>query len=367
MPARLSCWLQIGTSDVWHLLVSVYLIDLHKRSRGIAGRRRQPEPARKGPEGQAVVEIHQLKVFVAAAEAGSFSRAAVELHHSQSSVSQAIRALEGQLGAELFVRRGRSVRLSEQGQVLLPLARDVLNTARQLADTMSGLSTQVVGELEIGCSTTSGKYLLPGLVANFRREHPAVKVRITILPRQEVVDRLLDERLALGVVSRRIEHRRLQYEPFHNDRVVLIAPADHPWAAFGRALPADLPDQPLIMREGAAGTTEVLLDGLAQHGISPDMLNVVMEVANAEAIAMAVEEGIGLAFVSELAAARGLALGRIKVIDVPGLDLQRPIWLTRNVNTPLTMAQQRFWSFIGTLSQPLPVPPEPAAAAQAAC
>ena len=71
-----------------------------------------------------------------------------------------------------------------------------------------------------------------------------------------------------------------------------------------------------------------------------------MEIGNAEAIEMAVEEGIGIAFVSELAAARGLALGRIKAVNVEGLDLRRTIYLAHNVRHPLTRAQERFWTFV---------------------
>ncbi|MBM4422721.1 MAG: LysR family transcriptional regulator [Chloroflexi bacterium] len=293
-----------------------------------------------------MVELTQLKVFLAVAEAGSFSRAADKLHLSQSAVSQNIQGLERLLGVQLFIRHGRSIHLSEAGQALLPLAHDSLNNARMIVDTMNTLQSQVVGELELGCSTTSGKYILPSLVAAFRREHPAVRVSIAVLSRQAVIDRLLDERLGLGVVSKQIENRQLEYQPFFDDRIVLIVPRAHSWADYGRALPADIPDQPLIVREPQAGTTEIMLAGLAQHNIRPEMLNVVMEIGNAEAIEMAVEEGIGIAFVSELVAARGLAHGRIRVVDVDGLDLRRSLFIARNVNATPTHAQVALWSFL---------------------
>ncbi len=143
---------------------------------------------------------------------------------------------------------------------------------------------------------------------------------------------MLDERLALGITSHKIEHRDLEYAPFFEDRVILIVPANHRWAGFGRALPADLVDEPMIMREERAGTVQVLCEGLTERGITIDMLNPIMEIGNAEAIEMAVEEGIGIAFVSELAAARGLALGRVKKVEVEGLALTR--------------AQERFWTFV---------------------
>lgn len=293
-----------------------------------------------------MAQLSELKVFVIAADELSFSRAAERLHLSQSAVSQNIHALEREFGVDLFERRGRSIRLTEGGQALLPMAQETVNALQRMSEVMNGLEGKVAGDLLIGCSTTSGKYLLPSLVAAFRREYPQVRVSIKILARDDVIGRLIDERLALGVTSLKVEHRDLEYVPFFDDRVILIVPAQHPWVAFGRALPADLVDEPLIVREERAGTSQVVAQGLAQHNITSDMLNPVMEIGNAEAIEMAVEEGIGIAFVSELAAARGLALGRIKAIEVTGLDLHRTIYLAHNVRHPLTRAQDRFWSFV---------------------
>jgi LysR family transcriptional regulator, transcriptional activator of the cysJI operon len=272
-----------------------------------------------------MIDLTKLQVFLYAAENLSFSDAVERLHLSQSAVSQNIQSLEREYGVELFERRGRSLRLTMGGQALFPIAQEAIGTLQRMSEAMNGLEGKVAGDLIIGCSTTSGKYLLPSLVAAFRRDYPLVRVSIKILSRDEVITRLVDERLGLGVTSLKVEHRDLEYVPFFEDRVVLIVPAQHRWAAFGRALPADLVDEPLIMREERAGTTQVVIEGLAQHNITFDMLNSVMEIGNAEAIEMAVEEGIGIAFVSELAASRGLALGRIKAVDVEGLDLRRTI------------------------------------------
>jgi DNA-binding transcriptional LysR family regulator len=292
-----------------------------------------------------MIELTELRVFMAAAEERSFSKAAVRLHLSQSAISQTIQSMEKDFGVELFVRHGRSVWLSEAGQALLPLAKEVLGSSRLLEEAMNSIQAQVSGELVIGCSTTSGKYLLPNLVANFRREYPDVHVRIIIMSRDEVVARILDERFPIGVVSKRIDSHEIEHQPLFEDRVILIVPPDHAWGEYGKALPSDIIDQPLILREDNAGTTEVMLEGLAQHGINQDMLNVVLEIGNSEAIEMAVEEGNGIAFVSELAAARGLALGRVRKVEIEGMELRRMIYITRNLRHPLTRAQDRFWNF----------------------
>ena len=107
----------------------------------------------------------------------------------------------------------------------------------------------------------------------------------------------------------------------------------------------DLMDQRIIMREELSGTCETVLEELKAYSITPDMFNVVMELGSANAIEMAVERGVGIAFVSEMIAARGLAFGRVKKVDIEGMDLQRTVYIARQVNHPLTRAQNLFWEF----------------------
>ena len=211
---------------------------------------------------------------------------------------------------------------------------------------MVSLQGDVVGEINIGCSTASGKYLLPGLIARFRQHFPHVRINVLVSSRNSVIDRLQSGQAALGVSSKRVEHRDLEYQDFFTDDVILIAPADHPWSGYRLVYPDDLLDEPMILREENSGTREVMLEALQTRDISPDMLNIAMVLGNAEAIEMAVEEGLGVAFISKLAAARGLALGRVVEIEVEGMALRRGISLVRNRRFPITHAQAEFWDFV---------------------
>jgi DNA-binding transcriptional LysR family regulator len=302
-----------------------------------------------------MLNLDALKVFLAVAEHGSFSEAGRQLHLSQPAVSQIIQGLERQMGTALFIRQGRTAQLTEGGQVLVPMARELLTSAQRIEKTMLSLHGEVVGEMSIGCSTASGKYLLPGLIARFRREYPQVRINVLVTSRDSVINKLLGGEVCLGVSSKLIEHNDLEFQDFFKDNVILIVPADHRWAKTRKIYPDDLLDEPLILREEMAGTREVLMDGLQKHDIAPDMLNVAMVLGNAEAIEMAVEEGLGIAFVSRLAAARGLALGRIMEVDIEGMELTRNIYLARNRRLPLTRAHTRFWDFVSTSKSELQI------------
>ncbi|OGO33918.1 MAG: hypothetical protein A2W35_03775 [Chloroflexi bacterium RBG_16_57_11] len=298
-----------------------------------------------------MLDLGALNVFLAVAEHGSFSEAGRRLQLTQPAISQTIQNLERSLGVELFVRHGKSVRLTEAGQMLRPMASELLDAARRVMETMASLHGEVIGELNIGCSTASRKYLLPGMIARFRQQYPQVRINVLVTSRESVIKRLLAGEIPVGVSSKVLEHYDLEYQDFYLDDVILIAPAGHPWARYRQIYPDDLLDEPLILREEAAGSREVLIDGLRRFDISPDMLKVAMVLGNAEAIEMAVEEGIGVAFISRLAAARGLELGRIVEVAVKGMELKRNLYILRNRRIPLTRAQSEFWNHVSASSQ----------------
>jgi DNA-binding transcriptional LysR family regulator len=293
-----------------------------------------------------LLNLNDLAVFLVTCETKNFSQAGRQLHLSQPAISQTINNLEKFFGAQLFLRHGRTIYLTEIGQALRPMAQELVSAARRMEETISSLQGEVVGEFEIGCSTASGKYLLPNLIARFRRKYPMVRINVVVTSRNSVIEKLISGKIALGISSRLIEHRELEYKDFFTDEVILIAPAGHPWADFRRIYPDDLLDEPMILREENAGTLEVLKQGLLEHDISLDMLKVAMGLGNAEAIEIAVEEGIGVAFISRLAATRGLELGRIVEVDVVGMNLLRKIYLARNQRFPATRAQTEFWDFV---------------------
>lgn len=292
-----------------------------------------------------MINLHELNVFVEAALAQNFSVAARRLYLSQPAVSLHIGNLEKQLGLELFHRNGRTIQLSDAGRILLPMALDALRHGKHIEETMSGLRGVMIGELGIACSTTVGKYVLPRLVAGFRRCYPRVRVTMNLTSRKSAFELVLANRAELAVVSARASHSELAYEPLARDNIVLIVGADHPWADGRTVMPVDLLAEPFILRESTAGAYGVVAEGLARHGLDIDQLQTVLSLASTEAIEMSVEAGIGIAFVSRMAAARGLALGRVVEVPVAGLDLTRAIYLVRHQRHTATPLQQAFWDF----------------------
>lgn len=295
-----------------------------------------------------MVDINKIETFLRAAETLNFSETAKQLHMSQPSVSHQIKMLEQEMGTELFTRTSTGLQLTEAGRLLLPWARRLMHDTSNMQAMMASLRDDVVGELRITCSTTAGKYVLPQMAARFCQRFPGVKVRILACTAEDVTLRLLEGEAHIGVLSREILDRGLESQEFFRDTITLIVPANHRWAFRKVIEPAELLEEPIILREETSGTRRVVLSELAKYDISLADLNIFMELGNAEAIVRTVAAGYGIAFVSNLASACPLERGNVVDIEVEGLNLTRTIYMVRKTQSTSHRPRDAFWSFIHT-------------------
>src|SRR5215210_7224496 len=142
--------------------------------------------------------LQQLQYFLAAVEHGSFSAAAASLHLAQPSLSEQIRRLEAELGVSLFVRAGRRLELTEAGRLLLPNAEHTLDAAREASESVRGVRDVTGGTVAFGTFGSAHHYLLGGLIEEFRRKHPSVKLRVVGQNSAEVADAVRDGHLEAG-------------------------------------------------------------------------------------------------------------------------------------------------------------------------
>lgn len=286
----------------------------------------------------------ELQVFLVAAETENFSETGRRLGLSQPAVSMQIKSLEATLGVELFRRSGRRVSLTEAGHALIPMARDMAHRAVRLQEAMASIHGDVAGNLEIACTTTAGKYVLPQLMAQLLNMHPLVDLSCLVVSRPAALELLREGRAHIGVASMRVEEKDLEYRAFLTDRIVLVTAPDHPWARRAEPIrPAELAGERFILRENTSGTHVALTEGLAWHDLSIDDLSPRMTLGNAEAIRMSVETGVGVAFVSMLVAGEGVQRGSLAIVPVEGMELTKTLYMIRNPDRPATRAQAAFW------------------------
>jgi len=167
--------------------------------------------------------LQQLTYFLAAAEHGSFSAAAESLHMAQPSLSEQIRRLEAELGVPLFARTGRRLELTEAGHLLMPEAERTLAAATAAQESVREVRDVTGGTVAFGTFGSAHHYLLGGLIEEFRRKYPDVKLRVVGQNSSEVAEAVRDGHLEAGLVVLPIDDRGLDVRPAMQEELVYLS------------------------------------------------------------------------------------------------------------------------------------------------
>ena len=272
----------------------------------------------------ASLENFRLVVFRAVAEQFSFRKAAEELYLTQPAVRLQIKALEEDIGVQLFDRAGAHITLTSAGQVLLNYCEQVRTLLAQTRHEIAALSGEHAGQLALGASTTIAQYVLPRLLGKFCREHPRVHPTLISGNTEHIVEAVAKQKISLGFIEGPARSREVNTKPFLEDELVLIASTSHEWADQNLISCAELASTPLLMRERGSGTRHVIELALERKGLKRKSLQIVMELDSTEAIKSAVEAGLGIGFVSRWAIAKDQRLdSSFKIVEVEGLRIRR--------------------------------------------
>jgi DNA-binding transcriptional LysR family regulator len=265
--------------------------------------------------------LRQLEVFLAIAHAHSYRQAADALHTSQPALSQHVRELEAELGVRLFDRLSRGVLPTEAGRLLEERAKRVFATLADVREVLGELQGLQRGSLLVGASTTPGIYVLPAVIGEFRRRYPGIDLRLRIANSRVIEEAIRAHEVDLGVVG---GHGLAPGEECLAaglaDELVLIVSPRHRWAKRREVAPADLADEPLLVREEGSATRRVTERALEQAAVG---WRVSMELGHTEAIKQAVMAGLGVAFVSVHAVRGEVASRRLVAIRLRRLRIQR--------------------------------------------
>lgn len=247
------------------------------------------------------MELHQLRYFVAAAEAGSVSRAAERSRVAQPSLSQQIRKLEAGLGVRLFDRLGRGVALTDAGRALLPRARRILSEVRDAEANLKREASAGVGTLVVGAIPTIAPYVLPRALQQLSTEHGAADVLIHEGFTEDLVELLADNRLDCALVSTPLEHEHLEVQVVGHEELVLVMPRTHALAGRERVTWAMLREQATVTLREMHCLGRQIEGFCAARATAP---RVVCEATQLSTIFELVARGLGVSIVPAMAAAK---------------------------------------------------------------
>jgi len=291
-----------------------------------------------------MLDAHQLNIFLTASETLNFTQAADRLHMSQPSVSQHIRVLEQQFNAELFIRQGRSLILSDAGRILIPLAREFIKQSTMINETMSSLQGHIIGRMTVGCNAISGRYIMPEYFSQFHNKFPEV----SIVCRTNFCSSPLGD-LRSGNLHFLFTNQEKGLEPcFESMRLLteeinLITPLNHPWASRGSVNIEELMEQEFILPAEDSTIYETVNSALAKKNLSLIQLNSYLTLSNIESIVLSVEKGIGIGFCSRIISS---VIGKVASIPIKDMSITKGLLLVRDKTQISTTARDAFWEFM---------------------
>lgn len=265
----------------------------------------------------------RLKVFQSVARNLSFTKASQELFISQPAITKHIQELESTYQTRLFDRQGGKISLTESGQLLLEHCERILEEYRKLEYEMHLLHNQYTGELRLGASTTIAQYVLPPMLGTFISKFPQVELSLLNGNTREMEAALQEHRIDLAMVEGVTRLPNLRYTPFLEDELVVMVRTGSRLPVDDEITPQQLARLPLVLRERGSGTLDVFERAMLQHNIKLSTLHVLMYLGSTESIKLFLEHTDCLGVVSIRSVSRELYAGRLRVVEVKGLEMKR--------------------------------------------
>jgi len=290
--------------------------------------------------------MRHLHTFVLAAELRSFTRAADALGVTQAAVSQQVAALEKELSVSLFQRTSRAVVPTEAGRTLYEYARRIVDLAEDARDAITSTPSIVQGILRIAASTVPSEWLLPELLVEFRQLYPRVQELVSVSDSTSAIRAVDSGEAELGIVGELPRATTLQVQAIARDELTLVVPPSHTFASAKTISLGELRREPLILREPSSGSRRCVEQALSRAGLSPNDLNITLEVNSNEAIRAAVERGVAIAFLSTQAVAREIADGRLVPVPIDGFTAERSLYLVADPQRMPTRVARAFFDFL---------------------
>jgi molybdate transport repressor ModE-like protein len=312
-----------------------------------------------------VPDLAALEVLLSVARTGSLGRAAQEAGVSQQAVSARIRAMEAQTGVTLVQRTARGSSLTAEGAVIAQWAARVLDVAGELDAEIAALRQDRRSRLRVCASLTIAERLLPAWLVSYRAAArnaggQEVEIILTAANTDGVIMHVTDGAADLGFIESPSAPRSLRSRVIGHDRLIVVVPPGHPWARRRRPVSAaELAATALVSREGGSGTGQTLTAALTA-ALGPDAAQApaALWVSTTSAVRAAVLAGAAPAVITELAVADDLAAGRLARIEIPELELNRPlraIW-NGSANPPAGPARDLVTHILTVQRQAVPRP-----------
>ena len=263
----------------------------------------------------------KLHIFKVVAKHLSFTKAAEQLYISQPAVSKAIKNLEAEYKTTLFIRKRNSIALTTEGKSFLIYSNRILAIYSEMEEQFLHKNETFPEFIHFGVSTTLSSHIIPKVVAKFRLQFPQTKFNINSNNSETIEHLILNEDIDFGITEGSSSNKKLQFEKFIKDEIVLVTNVKNKAFAKGNINLGALQDIPMIEREAGSGTKVIIDKFLQAHNITK--LNTVVSFNSTEAIKNYLYNSDHYALLSIHSISEDLIQNKLKIIDIKDLSIER--------------------------------------------
>jgi len=290
------------------------------------------------------MDIHQLRIFVSVFRNRSFSRASEELYLTQPTVSDHIKTLEDEFGCRLFDRLGRSILPTREAEALYGHAIEIVEKADAVKEVISRFKKEPAGELVVGASTIPGTYLLPPVMATFRKKYPSISFQIMIADSKEILRKVLAHEILIGIVGAKVVNSQITYTPLIEDELIVVA-APHPAKKVSIKF-QEIASLPMVLREEGSGTRKEIERIFSSKGLNIDSMNIVGLFGSTDSIKQAVKAAMGISILSRLSVMDELKYKILQEIEVSDAHMKRNFYVITHKKRSLPAAYKLFFEHV---------------------
>lgn len=291
------------------------------------------------------LEVRHLSLVSEIAGTGSVTRAAERLHLTQSALSHQLRDIESRLSVQLFLRLGKRMVLTPEGERVLGAARRILDEIARAEDDLRLMSQHGKGVLRLCTQCNTGYHWLPPLLQSFHRKYPGVDVQIVVNATDRPIEALLEGQIDLAVVTSAVDDKRLLSAPLFEDELVAVVAPSHPFAKRAYIDPDDFADEHLIIYKADRSDSYTFTRILAPAGVEPARVS---QVPLTEAILELVKAGLGVSVMARWAIEPAVKAGAVRAIRITRRGIFRP-WTAVSLKDRVEPKWQR--EFVALLSK----------------
>lgn len=278
------------------------------------------------------MKIERIETFITLVDLESYSLTAEKLDISQPAVSMQIKALEEYFNTELFHKEKGQIILSPAGRVVYQEGKKILKRWGYLRQRVESKKNTQIKKLKIASSTIPSEYLLPQIISKLNKNIESLKTEVSVGDSRSMISLLENDEVDLIIVGYKPQNNKFKAIDLCSDNLSLIAPLDHSLAEKEKVFLAELQNQDLLLREDGSGTRKATISAFKEAGLKLKDFNIISQLGSTEAIISAVESGLGISFISKIAAKKAAICRRVAEIDVADVESERKFYLAFNKN-----------------------------------